>query len=244
MMRGLGRYVRVLRLFDGVHNQWSIAEIASTLGVPVSTAYRTIQDMIAANFLEAASDAKYRLGPSFIELDRLIRVTDPLYSAATPLLLQLATDAHLPCVAFVARLYNNTVMCVSRAVVAESSVPTSYERGFPRPLTRGATSKVILSQLPSRRLGRLLKDQLDDEQLAAMQKELAAIRKRGFCVTRGEVDKGVIGISAPLLFPDRMTPGSVNIALRSDDVDAECEIALAKLVMSVGTALTESLASR
>lgn len=244
MMRGLGRYVRVLRLFDAQHSQWTIADIAATLQVPGSTVYRTIQDMVAANFLEATSGARYRLGPIFIELDRRIRVTDPLYSAATPLLRDLAADAALPCVAFVARLYNDTVMCVSQPVVADDSVTTSYERGLPRPLTQGATSKAILAQLPMRRLRRMLQNDLGDEPFDALRVELASIRKRGFCVTRGEVDEGQMGIAAPVAFPDRATPGSVNIVLRGDAVDAGHEERLARLVVSAAQILTDTLSGR
>ena len=47
-------------------------------------------------------------------------------------------------------------MCVADTVPTDARVKTSYERGRPRPLTRGATSKVILAQLPTRRLTSLL----------------------------------------------------------------------------------------
>jgi DNA-binding IclR family transcriptional regulator len=215
--------------------------MASALSVPASTVYRTVQDMVSANFLEPGSDAQYRLGASFIELDRLIRITDPLYRVGTPWLRDMAIQARVPCVAMLARLYNDTVMCVSQASTANGEVPTSYERGLPRPLTRGATSKVILAQLPSRRLRRLLTSAPSGGTLDEMRQELSRIRKQGYCITRGEVDPGLVGIAAPVILADRSSLGSISLAVRAQDVDAQQEERLALLVESTAKMLMQEL---
>jgi len=72
------------------------------------------------------------------------------------LLQDMARQAGVPCVGVLARLFGDTVMCVADTLPSDNGIRTSYERGRPRPLTRGATSKVILAQLPARRLNRLL----------------------------------------------------------------------------------------
>jgi len=240
-MRGLGRYVRVLKLFDEKRSQWTIAEIAATLDVPSSTVYRTVQDMVAANFLESANEAQYRLGASFIEMDRMIRVTDPLHELGTPLLRDIRQQARVPCVTVIARLYNDTVMCVAQdGEDADSSIHTSYERGRPRPLARGATSKVILAQLPSRRLDRLLGKGSKADELRA---ELARIKKQEICVTRGEVDRGLVGIAAPILVPERALIGSFSIILREADVDPQQERRLSLLVPSAAQLLSRQLSA-
>src|SRR5579863_2280178 len=112
-MSGLSRYVSVLRLFSEERSEWTVLEIAAALDVPASTVYRTVREMVAAEFLEPAAEARYRLGACFIEFDRLVRVTDPLYSVGTALLRDVALQARVPCVAVLARLYDDTVMCVA-----------------------------------------------------------------------------------------------------------------------------------
>jgi DNA-binding IclR family transcriptional regulator len=258
---GLSRYIHVLRLFDEQHAEWTIAEMAVALSVPGSTAYRTVRDMIGGGLLEAAGDAQYRLGPCFIEYDRLIRISDPLYAVGTPLLQEVVAQARIPCVAVLARLYNGLVMCVADAATPGASIQTSYERGRPRPLTRGATSKAILAQLSSRRLTRLLAQGLephDGKGLAqgdigtaetrakqvppALRDELATIRKSGYCITRGEVDRGLTGIAAPIALPSRDLVGSLSVVLQASTSDSFIEHRLALLVVSTASLLSDELA--
>ena len=225
--------------------------IASALALPPSTVYRIVREMIGSGFLEAAHDSHYRLGPCFIEFDRLIRVTDPLYEAGMPLLREIVMQVRMPCVAVLARLYNDTVMCVADAASPDARVRTSYERGRPRPLTRGATSKAILAQLPPRRLSRLLAQQADGPASgipgaagsAALRDELASIRKRGFSITRGEADHGLMGIAAPVPLPSRGLVGSLSLVLDAAATDSALERRLAMLVVSTASLLTEALAT-
>lgn len=246
-MPGLARYVRILRLFGVEHDAWTVPGIASALAMPPSTIYRIVREMIGSGFLEAANDSHYRLGPCFIEFDRLIRVTDPLHEAGTPLLREIVMQVRAPCIAVLARLYNDTVMCVADAASPDARVRTSYERGRPRPLTRGATSKAILAQLPPRRLSRLLAQEGDGPPVsggpAALQNELASIRKRGFSITRGEVDRGLMGIAAPVSLPSRGLVGSLSLVLDAAATDSALERRLAMLVVSTASLLTEDLAA-
>lgn len=243
-MRALGRYVRILGLFTEGRSQWTIPEMATAMEVPGSTVYRSVQDMISANFLEYAGEAQYRLGARFIELDRMIRVTDPVYSKGTPFLQDVCVQARVPCVAVLARLYNDTVMSVSQAFSAADHLYTSYERGRPRPLTRGATSKVILAQLPARRLKRLMQGEGGNAgEIDEMRAELGGIRRQGFAITRGEVDAGRIGIAAPVLVAGRALIGSLSLVVKAEEVDPQQERRLALLVTSTARLLSDELAS-
>jgi DNA-binding IclR family transcriptional regulator len=246
-MSGLGRYVKVLRLFGEGKSDWTMPEISSALGVPTSTVYRTVRDLVAENLLEPATEAHYRLGAAFVEFDRLVRVTDPLYQAGTTLLHEVAVQARLPCVAVLARLYGDTVMCVADAASADCSLGISYERGRPRPLTSGATSKVILAQLRPRRLKRLLATAQHESKRpfgrseSEFRDELAGIRRRGYCVTRGEVDKGLTGIAAPVALPAQALTASLSLVVDTKTLDDPTERRLVLLLVSSASLLTEQL---
>ena len=251
-MSGLSRYVEILSLFSEARPEWTVQEMSGSLGAPSSTIYRTVRDMLAAGFLEAANEGWYRLGSCFIQLDRLIRMTDPLYRVGTPLLREIVAQARTPCVAVLARLYNDTVMCVADAATPDGLVRTSYERGRPRPLTRGATSKTILAQMPPRKLSRLLEQlgaaergvQPFDSAVPELRPELTAIRKRGFSVTRGEVDKGLVGIAAPVSVPAIGLVGSLSLVVDGGCLDSQLERRLILLVISTANLLTEGLRSK
>lgn len=244
-MGGLSRYVSVLRLFDEKHDEWTVPDIAAALDIPASTVYRTVRDMVATYFLESAAEARYRLGACFVEFDRLVRVTDPIYRVGNALLCDIGAQARVPCVAVLARLYDDRVMCVADWRSAED-VYTSYERGLPRPLTRGATSKVILAQLPSRRLAKLLENTPPEaapltKSAVKFRKELAVIRKRGYAITRGEVDKKVVGIAAPVSVPERALLGSLSLIVPANAIDEVVERRLVLLVVSLAALLTAEL---
>jgi DNA-binding IclR family transcriptional regulator len=246
LMGGLSRYVSVLRLFSEERDEWSIAEMAASLRVPVSTVYRTVREMVATDFLESATAARYRLGAFFVEFDRLVRTTDPLYRIGTSLLRDVVMQARVPCVALLCRLYDDRVMCVADYASAESGVHTSYERGRPLPLTRGATAKVILAQLPSRRLSKLLDSASADAPLvprgaARFREALAAIRRSGYSVTRGEVDKKMVGIAAPITVTDRALMGSLSLVIPAAALDDTLERRLVLLVVSSARLLAAEL---
>ena len=248
-MSGLTRYAEVLGLFDEAASDWTVPDIAAALAVPASTIYRTVRELLAENFLEPAMEGHYRLGSAFVAFDRLIRLTDPSVRIGQDLLRDLALQARVPCVGVLARLYGTTVMCVADTVPTDARVRTSYERGRPRPLTRGATSKVILAQVPTRRLNALLAAHEAVERhphaprAADLRDELALIRRRGFCVSRGEVDAGLVGIAAPVAAPARALTASLSLVVAAEALNEATERRLVLLVVSAASLLTEQLSA-
>jgi DNA-binding IclR family transcriptional regulator len=161
-----------------------------------------------------------------------------------PMLPDLVQQAGVPCVAVLARLYGDTVMCVADARSQGTWVQTSYERGCPRPLTRGATSKAILAQLPARRLNRLLPPVPEDQPGAAsrdFRNELNLIRKNGYCITRGEVDAGRVGVAVPVSVPEQGLVASLSVVLDAASVNDEVERRLVLLLVSLSSILKEKL---
>src|SRR5476651_313084 len=126
-MSGIDRYFNVLNLFTTMKSMWTAQEVSSALDVPTSTTYRTMRELARVNMLETSFEGHYRLGPAFIEFDRRTRLTDPLVQTGAPMLPDIARLANLPCVAVLARLYGNTVMCIADARSPGSAVQTSYD---------------------------------------------------------------------------------------------------------------------
>jgi DNA-binding IclR family transcriptional regulator len=230
----------VLRLFTQAHGAWTVADMAGKLAVPQSTVYRTVHDLLAAGLLEMAADGHYRLGPAFIEFDRLTRLTDPLLQASAGILDEAVLQARLPCVALLSRLYGDEVMCIADRASAEARFRPSYERGRPMPLMQGATSKVILARLPARRLARLpgMAGKAGDETLKT---ELAAIRRQGFCVGRGEIDLGLAGLAAPVVCEEAGLVASLSLVVESERLDADEERRLVLLLVSAAAMIENSL---
>jgi DNA-binding IclR family transcriptional regulator len=245
-MSGLSRFLAVLRCFDEAKSNWTVQELAEAIDVPTSTVYRTVRELVANGFLEPSIEAHYRLGSAFVEFDRMIRLTDPLVKHGSPLLRDLVAEVRFPCVAVLARLYGDRVICAADERFDGEELVTSYERGRPMPLTRGATSKTILAQLPGRRLKKLLstsEDQKSTPSLREFQTELLSVRKRGYCITQGEVDKDLRGIAVPVSNGDLAISASISIIVRADSISEAMERRFVLLLVSAANLLAQSLAA-
>lgn len=239
-MAGLERYMAVLRLFGEREGSWTVPAMADALAAPQSTVYRTVRDLLEAGLLETGVDATYRLGPAFIEFDRLTRRTDPLLRAGLSMLGDLVEQARLPCVGLLSRLYDDKVMCIADRASADAHFHPSYERGRPMPLMQGATSKAILARLPARRLTRLLSHagKAADQ---ALKTELAAIRRQGFCVGRGEIDAGLAGLAAPVVCDPAGLVASLSLVVEERRLDPEEERRLVLLLVSAAAMIEAQL---
>jgi len=244
-MSGFNRCISVLRLYSEQQHAWTVQAMSDALGSPVSTIYRAVRDLVRAGLLESGTEASYRLGPAFMEFDRLTRLTDPLVQRGGAVLNDVAAAAALPCVGLLARLYNGTVMCVADAVNANGVTTgvdfrSSYERGRPMPLTNGATSKVILAHLPPRRLKSLLPTAPDP----AFRATLPRIRRQGYALTRGEIDQGLVGIAAPVIAPHFGLIASLSLVIRAADLTTAAEHRLIAMLIDSAVSLTDALAAK
>ncbi|WP_434287333.1 IclR family transcriptional regulator [Celeribacter sp. SCSIO 80788] len=199
-MMGITRYTRILALFDQAKPAWTVAEISEALDTSASTLYRLIRELVAEELLESTVESRYRLGPLFVDYYRRVRLTDPLVLSGEKFLRPLLQQIPCPATTILARLYGKTVMCVAEERASDAYFTTSYELGRPMPLLRGATSKAVLSTMPKRQIMSMVaKDDSGTEiDPKALYAELVQIRKVGICETRGHVDKGLIGIAAPV----------------------------------------------
>lgn len=241
-MAGLSRFIAVLRLFDtgiaGNAESWSVPGMAAALSAPASTLYRTVRELTHAGFLEQSGEAHYRLGPAFIEFERLLRLNDPMVRPGRAILSDLLRQADIPCVTLMARLYNGEVMCVADDSAPGTTFRSSYERGRPMPMTRGATSRVILANLPSRELTKLIGPRSETVQL---RKDLQIIRRAGFLATASEIDPGLAGIAAPVVVPEAGITASLTLACEEATLDEATRRRLILLVVSAASLLTEEL---
>jgi DNA-binding IclR family transcriptional regulator len=196
------RILAILDLFTEASPEWTSEEMRVALGYSRPTLYRYLKTLKEAGFLMALPHSGYMLGPRVTELDFLSRRSDPLIEAGRPHLRAL-TAAH-PGVASLVRWYGRKLLCVA----SEDSSPvtlSSYPRGRPMPLARGAISRAILAWLPKRDQEAIVAEH--EAEFAAPRETVLAMlrdtRRDGVAVAWGEVTPGVVGVAAPVLAADR-----------------------------------------
>lgn len=239
----LARMLGILDLFHGGSLRWTPEAMMSRLGYSRSTLYRYLAVLTEAGLLTSLPNIGYTLGPRITELDYELRASDPLITSGRPLLQTLVKEINgfgLLC-----RHYRGTVLCVHQEPGA-SGISSGYERGRAMPLPRGATSRVILANLSAQQLRRTYSQLSADlskggfgRTLKEVQENLRTIRNDGYCLTRGEVTPGVIGIAAPVFDGMGIVIGSLSLTVRDTTVDNER--AMIEQVRFSARLLTDSL---
>jgi DNA-binding IclR family transcriptional regulator len=214
------RILGALQLFTIDEPEWSVDAAAQRLRLSIPTVYRYFRSLAQAGLITSSSRATYILGPAILELDRQIRLRDPLLSSAGDVMQRLITHSPGGAVTLLCRLYRNRVVCIHQVTGQGPQVAVSYERGRPMPLFKGATSKIVLAHLPSRTLRSLYRDHAVEIQQAGLGTDwnafrncLTALRQAGTSVTHGELDQGRVGIAAPIFGPDGSILGSLSFVL-------------------------------
>ena len=217
------RSLSLLKLFTLERPAWTAEAAALALDVSISTAYRYLLALENIGLITATRPGLYVLGPAIIQLDRQIQLTDPLLISARPTMTDLIAYAPSSSVVLLCRFFNDQVLCMHQVLSDGPAPKVSYDRGRPMPMFRGATSKIILSFLPPRRLKAVfISHRLALQQAGlgdtweSFKANMARLRKTGYAVSFGEIDQGCTGIGVAILGADNYAIGSLSYVLTSE----------------------------
>lgn len=248
------RALSILGLFTMERPEWTVDNVMSELGLSSSTAYTYIRSLVDVGLLISGKTGSYGIGPAVIGFDRIARRHDPLIHDAQSAMRALVAGAGEAgdIIALLCRPFRSQVMCVDQFSERRTSFAISYERGRPMPLYRGAASKAILAQMPSRAIRRLW--ETEQAQIVAaglgndwdqFKKTLRALRKTDVVITSGEIDTGLVGLSAPVVGSNGEVLGSLGVVVSHQTFEKHPEHAasLSGLVAKQAAAVTAALQS-
>jgi DNA-binding IclR family transcriptional regulator len=215
----LERAVELLGRLEGGTAEQTVAELASSAGMPTSTAYRLLSELEQHGLIQRGPDRTVTLGARLVALGRTAeaglhaRLTEP----AAPVMDELART--------VGETVILTVPCGSEAIVLDvveterHPVRLTYPRYMRAPMHLGASGKVLAAHL----------DPLDRERLlavvgqAGLDGDLDQIRRRGYAVTTEELDIGATAVAAPILDRRGRIVGGLSIAGPSERIAPRLE---------------------
>lgn len=205
-MTSPARAFAILGLFSEEAPVWHADEINEALTYSRATGYRYVKDLVEAGFLQKISAGRYALGARIIELDYQLRRSDPVLLAAVPVMEALVKKTRLDAV--LTTMLGQKVIDTFRAS-GDSLLQPGYGRGRPRPLLLGAAPKVIVAHLPRAQQVKIYETHAAlvaklklASDWAGFRNFLADIRREGFYLSRGELEKGVGAAAVPLLNGD------------------------------------------
>lgn len=243
----LERLLGILDLFSERRPAWSAEEIGTALSVSRATLYRYVKVLTRLGFLAPGSGSTYSLGPRIIEIERQMRQSDPLLLQGVPIMTRLKREfrgLQLLC-----RYYGERVLCIHQ----ESSNPeikSTMERGRSVPLFRGAPSRTTLAFLPTYRLRSIMLSHPQEIRVAGLgatwdefRARLKAIRKAGYYVGRGEIDRGLVGVAAPVFRAPGAVIGSLCLIVSEKELTDDLLRQLRDMVTGAAARISERIAA-
>ncbi len=219
MTTSLSKMLMVMDLFDENQASWTADAICERLKLSPSSGYRYIRELTAAGLLTRLSKGSYALGPRIIELEYVMRSSDPVAKVGLPILSRLSQVTG--CDVLFSNIYGSHIINVLHVPGIEP-LEITYTRGRQHPLFRGAAAKSILPYLTRSQLVKIYSANGEGIAEAGLGgdwlqfwRNLQAIKKQGFCVSHGELDPGVHGLGVPVLLTGTVV-GSVTLAYTSD----------------------------
>jgi DNA-binding IclR family transcriptional regulator len=196
------RAVALLKAFTDVRPEWELADLARTVKLNKTTAYRLLTALESEGLVARERQAEtYRLGPEAIALGwRALRSND-LHSAGHAELEALGSAVGETATLEV--LVNSEVLILDE-VQGRHLVGTLPFVGTHWPAHATSTGKVLLAHSDDAERTEILRFPLPKltsqtiTTLTALRAELARVREQGYAVAREELEEGFVAVGAPV----------------------------------------------
>jgi DNA-binding IclR family transcriptional regulator len=211
--------VRVLDLLEllALGDEMSHADIADALDIPKSSLTQLLKTLVARGYIDFDPAAKgYRLGDAFARFSRRANDVRDLVDFIGPILEDLTRETHeTPAL--------NQLNAEQAEVTATAPSPqrllSNMRKGDVAPLYATSGGKAILAHLPEAMREEYVRGVVFEpitpktiRSKKELARQIAAVRKDGFAYSFEEFTPGIIGIAVPILAPNGMALGAINIA--------------------------------
>jgi IclR family transcriptional regulator, acetate operon repressor len=243
----LERTFSVLGLFASGRSEWTTTELSQQCGLPVPTVHRIVVSLSSHGFLvRDPSSKRFRLGPAAIALGRAALSAADLPTIASRLLPRLTAATEETSLLTVPTVAHDGSVCLVR-VESPHQLRLSVEPGHRLPLHAGASQKAILAFLPEEDRQRVVSGPLEKfcrltlDSPDALEKEIEAIRSRGWAYSMEETNPGVWGVAIALLNNAGHAIAAVGVAGPAVRLSQEIVRMSVEETQSVAQELAESL---
>ena len=188
----LDRGLQILEALADEDGTRSLRDLVRKTGLNRSAVYRLLRVLMAHRLVTRDTDQGYRLDSGIVAL--ALRVESGIVGLARPLLSHLAET--LGATAFLAVADGAEAVAVAVVEPPHTAFHVAYRTGFRSPLSQGAPGIAILAGRPA----------TVDEREA-----IAGARARGYAISVGEIQKGAIGLAAPISVDRELCRASLGV---------------------------------
>jgi DNA-binding IclR family transcriptional regulator len=177
--QSLERGLVLLELIGKSPDGINISDLAAAIGTHRTIVTRLLKTLASRNYVVRDQFGRYSLGGTLLELARYVQ--PQIRTAALPVLRVLAE--RIPATAHLTMADGDEAVAIIVVEPTTAAFHVSYRVGTRRPLWRGASGAAILSARPPQEIE---------------HPGVALARSRGWAQSEGELERGAIGIAAPL----------------------------------------------
>ena len=243
--RGVASPAKVLRMlmaFSPERPTARVEELARVVGVPLSTAYRYLALLRDTGLVADHRGGEYHLTAKVFSLAQAARLAGGLHAIVRPVLHALREQTG-ESVLFLRRVGLSAVC--SDMVESGRPMRLSFVPGQPMPLYRGAGAKLLLATMDREDVESYLSGKGVLPASLARRRgriadELAALAKRGWAISEGEVDDGVWAAASLVRSGDEIL-GAVSVAGPAFRLTAEKRRLILARVRAAGADLSQQL---
>jgi IclR family acetate operon transcriptional repressor len=236
----------LLWLADHTADTWGVRQVAREMNASPSTIYRVFQVFESRDLVTKNSDGRYTPGLELFRVSQLFAQRLSPVKIAKPHLEDLATACG-ETVLLTAYGARRGQMIVIDIIDAPHPLRWVVAVNQWRAVHSGATGLAILAFLPEeerqaiyqRGLERFTEQTLVDPEL--LEQEVAAIRARGYAVSRNQRSKGAVGLGAPLYDTAGEVFGDVCVTIPEARFDPTQELTLGAQLVSTAGAISAGL---
>ena len=217
LVPALARGLSILTTLSGANSSPTLSEVAATLGVTRSSAYRLLYTLCHLGFVEYDAPTKtYALGPQVLALGYDYLASRDITAVALPHLERLRDrtgwSAHL------GELHGREVVYLAR-VATRRLVSSTVHVGTRLPAHMTTMGRVLLSGLSDDDVRERYQDDMAQpvvltpfSGVAQLLEQIAADRANGFVVQNSVYEQGVASAAAPIRDVTNRVVGAINIS--------------------------------
>jgi len=241
----LEKFVNILTLFTEGTPVMSVPEIAMSLQLPTSTAYRYVSALKQAGLIEEVAGTNgYSLGAKILELARAVP-KKTLQQISIPIMTQLANETGE--IIILCGLRDHDGVCLEK-VEGHHALRVSHQRGATFPLHAGASGKVLMAYLDASERDEII-DRIEFTKFSEttitdplkLKEDLQRIRTQGYAESDGEVIRETYGIGAPILSQSGKALAALSISAPTHRLEGKKREQTIKLVVTAARRITEGL---
>jgi DNA-binding IclR family transcriptional regulator len=218
----ISKAMAVLSAFSPVRPVLTLNELAGLTGLPLSTTYRLVSELVERKALERANGSGYHVGLKLWEIGSLAPSTATLPELAMPFMQDLYEATHEN--VQLAVLEGHEVLYLEK-IRGRRSISAKTRRAGRLPLHATAAGKVLLAYAPAEFVDEVLTDGLKrytPHTIVApghLRKALADVRRTGIAYNREELTTGILSVASPLVDAGGRTVAAMSLTVRSTGAD-------------------------